>query len=177
MSYVLISVSGKDRVGIVRDVTEALMDLQINIEDSSMTALRGQFTMMLIVHLNDEGNLPLLKTSLAELEQRTGLTMRSQAIDVAAAEMIPNEPDTVITVAGADKIGIVYAVSCALGELGCSIVDMSTQSRVSEQGHAYFMALEVDSANQAEAVESCMSKVAQCLGVDIAVHGLEQDRL
>jgi len=54
MSYLLLSISGHDRTGIVRDVAEALLHLNANIEDSSMTALRGRFTMMLIIRLAED---------------------------------------------------------------------------------------------------------------------------
>ena len=67
---VLLSISGKDRAGIVRDVSEVLLHAQANIEDSSMAVLRGRFTMMLIVELAEQSDVTALKAALAELEQR-----------------------------------------------------------------------------------------------------------
>ena len=96
MSYLLLSISGHDRAGIVRDVSEALLHLNANIEDSSMTALRGRFTMMLIVKLADGDGFGALKAALAELEQRTGLTVQSQRISAEEAVIVPQEPDCVV---------------------------------------------------------------------------------
>ena len=132
---VLLSISGQDRAGIVRDVSEILLSAQANIEDSSMAVLRGRFTMMLIVQLED-GGLRSLKASLAELEQRTGLTVQSQVLGDDEASHIPTEPDCVITVSGADKAGIVFAVTDAMAELGVSVADVSTRAR----GDVYMMA-------------------------------------
>ena len=173
MSYLLLSISGHDRAGIVRDVSEALLHLNANIEDSSMTSLRGRFTMMLIVQVDD--SLGALKAALAELEQRTGLTVQSQPISDEEASSVPQEPDCVITVSGADKVGIVYAVTDVLAGHGVSIVDVSTRARESEHGDVYMMALEVVTAGKAESLRAPLAAVAEKLGVDVELHELDED--
>jgi len=173
MSSVLLSISGHDRPGIVRDVAEALQHLNANIEDSSMTALRGRFTMMLIVRLSGNISLGELKAALAELEQRTRLTVQSQTISDEEASTPPQEPDHVVTVHGADKVGIVYAVTNALATLDISVVDVSTQSRPSERGHVYMMVLEVAAGDQGNAMKSALDDVAKKIGVDVDIHELD----
>lgn len=175
MSYLLLSISGHDRPGIVRDVSEALLNLNANIEDSSMTSLRGRFTMMLIVQMPDGDGLGTLKASLAELEQRTGLTVQSQPISEEEASSVPQEPDCVITVSGADRVGIVHAVTDVLANQGVSIVDVSTRAREKEQGDIYMMALEVVTDGKAESLRAPLAVVAEELGVDVELHELEED--
>lgn len=173
MSSVLLSISGHDRPGIVRDVADALTHLKANIEDSSMTALRGRFTMMQIVQLSDDCSMSELKAALAELERRTRLSVQSQTISDEEASTQPVEPDHVITVHGADKVGIVYAVTAALAELDISIVDVSTQSRPGDNGDVYMMVLEVAAGAAADAMQPALQSVAGKIGVDIEVHELE----
>jgi glycine cleavage system transcriptional repressor len=175
MSYLLLSISGHDRAGIVRDVSEALLHLNANIEDSSMTSLRGRFTMMLIVRMANGDTLGGLKAALAELEQRTGLTVQSQPISEEEASSLPQEPDCVVTVSGADKMGIVHAVTEVLADVGVSIVDVSTRARKTDQGHVYMMALEAFSNGHADALRKPLSAVAEKLGVDVEVHELDED--
>ena len=177
MQYVLLSISGQDRAGIVRDVAEALLNIHANIEDSSMTALRGRFTMMLIVNLAETCPLSELKAVLADLEQRTGLVVQSQLLPEEDVKHIPQEPDCVITVTGADKPGIVHAVTNVLAELGVSIVDVSTQSRETEQGCMYMMALEAVTAGHANQLAQILSDVSSKLGVEIQLHELEDNIL
>ena len=165
---VLLSISGKDRAGIVRDVSEVLLQAQANIEDSSMTVLRGRFTMMLIVELEDSG-LSSLKAALAELEQRTGLTVQSQVLSEDEATHIPEEPDCVITVSGADKPGIVFAVTDAMAELGVSVADVSTRAR----GDVYMMALEAVVGDKLNALQAKLTDVSDKLSVSIEVHPLD----
>ena len=173
MLSVLLSVSGKDRAGIVRDVSGALLNINANIEDSSMTLLRGRFTMMLIVELPKEDGLGGLKASLAELEQRTGLTVQSQVLADDEANEIPQEPDCVVTVNGADKPGIVFAVTDAMTELGVSVVDASTRSSASDDGDVYMMALEIVAGDQLKPLRDKLAKVSETLSVSIALHELD----
>jgi len=173
MSNVLLSISGHDRAGIVRDVADALKHLNANIEDSSMTALRGRFAMMLIVSLPDDRSMSELKAALADLEQRTRLTVQSQTISDEEMKAEPMEPDYVITVHGADKVGIVHAVTDALAELGVSVVDLSTQARSSENGDVYMMALEVVSSGKGENMTEVLKRVATSIGVEIDLHELD----
>lgn len=173
MSSVLLSISGHDRPGIVRDVAEALLHLKANIEDSSMTALRGRFTMMLIVELPEDCSMGELKAALGELEQRTRLTVQSQVISDEEANAVALEPDHVVTVHGADKVGIVHAVTGALAALDISIVDVSTQSRASDDGDVYMMVLEVAAGDKGDAMKSALDEVAERIGVDVDLHVLE----
>jgi len=173
LSNILLSISGHDRPGIVCDVAEALEHLNVNIEDSSMTALRGRFTMMLIVRLPEQISLSELKAALAELEQRTRLSVQSQTISDEEASAPPLEPDHVITVHGADKVGIVHSVTAALAALGISVVDVSTQSRESDDGNIYMMVLEVAAGEQSAAMASALAEVADQVGIEVDVHELD----
>src|SRR5664280_1086412 len=49
MGALAITAIGDDRPGIVAAVTEVLVAVDANLEDTSMTILRGHFAMMLIV--------------------------------------------------------------------------------------------------------------------------------
>jgi len=176
MIFVLLSISGHDRPGIVRDVSEALLELDANIEDSSMTALRGRFAMMLIVSLPEGAKLGELKAVLADLEQRTGLSVQSQPITEDEAHHAPPEPDHVVTVSGADKPGIVYDVTACLGGLGISVVDLSTRLAVGENREpVYMMALEVAAGRQVEVMRQQLTEVASRLQVDIEIHPMESE--
>ena len=49
MSYFALTIIGRDRSGIVAQVTDILYRLGCNIADSSSTILGGQFAMILII--------------------------------------------------------------------------------------------------------------------------------
>lgn len=79
----IITVIGKDRVGIIHDVSKILLEKNINILDISQTILNGCFTMMMVVEFTDENSdLSIVKESLDELAKKTALDIRMQHEDI-----------------------------------------------------------------------------------------------
>lgn len=79
----IITVIGRDRVGIIHDVSKILLEKNINILDISQTILNGCFTMMMVVEFTDENSdLSIVKESLDELAKKTALDIRIQHEDI-----------------------------------------------------------------------------------------------
>lgn len=51
MYYCLLSAQGPNRAGLVSEISGLLHQAQVNIMDSSMTTLRGEFVMMLLLEI------------------------------------------------------------------------------------------------------------------------------
>jgi len=174
--FMLITVSGNDRPGIVRDVAAAMTHLDINIEDSSMTALRGEFTIMMIVRLPAGMGMSTIKAALAELEQNTGLIAQSRPLESEQMATPAADPNCVVTVSGGDRPGIVQAVTETIADLGGSVVDLSTNTmtRTDESTKLYMMALEI-TIDDIPALKRGLQQVAQSLAVDIETIGMEEE--
>ena len=80
---VIISVIGKDRVGIIRDVSTFLADLSINIIDISQTLMGEYFTMIMRAN-TEKSSMPIDKliVDLREKGASVGLdiNLRSEEI-------------------------------------------------------------------------------------------------
>ncbi|HAE88750.1 MAG: ACT domain-containing protein [Clostridia bacterium] len=80
---VIISVIGKDRVGIIRDVSTFLADLSINIIDISQTLMGEYFTMIMRAN-TEKSTMPIDKliVALREKGESVGLdiNLRSEEI-------------------------------------------------------------------------------------------------
>jgi ACT domain-containing protein len=75
----VITVLGKDRVGIIAAVTAALAENQVNILDISQTILQDYFTMIMLVELLDEGlAIPQLQEILDGVGAQLGVQIRVQ---------------------------------------------------------------------------------------------------
>ena len=79
----IISVIGKDNVGIMYSVSKVLKDCSVSIEDVTQTILKEYFTMLMVVRLDEE------KTSFSELQkelqamaEREGLTLTVQKEEI-----------------------------------------------------------------------------------------------
>ncbi|MDX8412492.1 MAG: ACT domain-containing protein [Mariprofundales bacterium] len=172
-NYMLITVSGADRGGIVHDVAAAMTNLDINIEDSSMTALRGEFTIMMIVRLPDSLAVSAIKATLAELEQRTGLVAQSRLLDEKQVAHPTNEPNCVVTVSGGDRPGIVQAVTAIIADQQGLVVDLSTSTIERNDDNLYMMALEI-TIEDIPTLKQHLQQVAASLHIDIDVIGMEE---
>ena len=82
----VVTVVGKDRVGIIDNVCPALAGFQVNVLDINQTVMQGYFTMMMVVEVS-ACNLPLaeLVTKMDERGKEMGLSIRVQREDIFEA--------------------------------------------------------------------------------------------
>jgi ACT domain-containing protein len=82
----IVTVVGKDRVGIIAGVCVKLAEYNVNVLDISQTVMQGYFTMMMAADVSG-CNLPLaeLVTRMEEAGREMGLTIRVQREDIFEA--------------------------------------------------------------------------------------------
>lgn len=79
---VIISVLGKDRVGIIASVSGILSEFNVNILDISQTILQGYFAMILMADIGESKiNLESLKEKLSTLGTELGVRIDVQHTD------------------------------------------------------------------------------------------------
>lgn len=80
---VVITVVGKDKVGIIAAVSAALAKEKMNILDISQTILQDIFTMIMLVRLPEEScDFAALKSNFDELGQSLGVSIMLQHSDI-----------------------------------------------------------------------------------------------
>ena len=82
----IVTVVGKDRVGIIANVCVALADFNVNVLDISQTVMQGYFTMIMVVDVS-ACNVPLaqLCTNMEQMGNERGLSVRVQREDIFEA--------------------------------------------------------------------------------------------
>ncbi|MFC4735760.1 ACT domain-containing protein [Bacillus daqingensis] len=78
----VISVVGKDQVGIIADVTAVLKEHKINVLDISQTILQDFFTMMMLVDLSKTASMQEIEAALEQTAKKLGLTIHIQREDL-----------------------------------------------------------------------------------------------
>lgn len=81
----VVTVVGKDQVGIIARVTGVLANYNMNIHDISQTILQDYFTMMMIVDISDQGRLEELLEEFERVEKEMNLSISIQLEDVFKA--------------------------------------------------------------------------------------------
>ena len=82
----IMTVVGKDRVGIIAEVSALLAEANVNILDISQTILQEYFTMMMLVDLaRIKTGLPQLRQQLDQLAGKLGMSITLQHEEVFQA--------------------------------------------------------------------------------------------
>ncbi len=169
---VVITAVGRDGPGIIAALAKTVFGLGGNLDDASMTRLHGAFAAMVAARLPEGKSEGEVREALRPLAEEMGLTVTVQGVPDAHTE---TPPDTLLTVYGADKPGIVYRVAAALAELGVNITDMDTRLTGTTDAPVYIMMLEaVVGAVDLAAVTTLL---AATLGVEISIQALDAEAL
>lgn len=79
----IVTVVGKDRVGIIARVCTALANFNVNILDISQTVMQGYFTMVMATEVsNTSVSLGELISAMDELGKEMGLNIHVQRQDI-----------------------------------------------------------------------------------------------
>lgn len=83
MNKTIITVVGKDAVGIIAKVCTYLADNQVNVEDISQTIVQGYFNMMMIVDTSGSSKpYAGMVAELDDLGDEIGVKIRCQREDI-----------------------------------------------------------------------------------------------
>ncbi|WP_251498142.1 ACT domain-containing protein [Otoolea muris] len=83
MSKIIITIVGKDRVGIVAKTCNYLADNQMNILDITQTILQDYFNMMMIVDISRaEKSFDDMARELSEVGESIGVAIRCQREEI-----------------------------------------------------------------------------------------------
>ena len=82
----IVTVVGKDQVGIIAAVCVKLAEYNVNVLDISQTVMQGYFTMMMATEVS-QSNVPLavLATEMENIGKDMGLSIRVQREDIFEA--------------------------------------------------------------------------------------------
>ncbi len=178
---VILTGVGRDRVGIVAELARILFQRGCNLLDSSMTRMRGEFAVMLMIELPAGQTVSDLEKDLGRLSEETKLNLFARQL--SAEELTePNEEDNLfmVSVYGADRPGIVAGITAKLSDQNINITDVQTKfieapPAAGNGGSIFVMMLEVSAppvVNE-QSLRDSLTEAASLLSVDITVKSME----
>ena len=176
-----ITIIGHDRPGIIAQATEILAGQGLNLTDSSMTRLRGHFAMTLVCA--GDARIDQVERALAPMAGSAMLagSAGGSSLVVTVRRLGPEpEPEPtggpfVLSLHGADRLGIVAAVTRVLADAGGNITDLTTRLA----GDLYVLIAEVDlpSTVDIETVTARLDEAARAVGVEASLRPADADLL
>ncbi len=124
-THLVISAVGKDRPGLLDELSRAVLDCGCSFRDSRMAALGGEFAMIMLLsgHWNA---IAKLETALPRLEETLGLSIQSKRTEARrdTDKLIPYG----VEVVSIDHPGIVHDVANFFSRRNINIEDVYTSS-------------------------------------------------
>lgn len=165
--YVL-SVIGKDRIGIVSEVTQFLYREGLNIVDIEQSVIHSQFTMVLLIQpLQDHFPRKRVQAGLNHLAR--ALDMRITMTPLRAFKglrLAETKKSYILTILGGDRPGVVAGFSSVLAKHACNI------ERIKMIARGEFLAMEMW-VDLREAhfthLRADLNRVAKSVGMDLIV--------
>ena len=123
--FLVITAVGEDRPGIVDELSSVLLENNLNIEDSRMSVLGGEFAIILLV----SGNVDSI-TSIHKQQDQLENTLKLKLLikTTRARQATANTSAYAISVVGMDHPGIVHRLARFLAENKINIENMATDS-------------------------------------------------
>lgn len=173
--YYALSAIGKDRPGIVADVSGLIYECGGNLEDSSMTRLGDQFALLILLSGTGEEFQYRLSTGCKRLEWEKRLSIFLTPVEEFEGKFKTQGTIELyeLSTTGLDRMGIVYRVSRLLADHGINIADMHTKATPSpESGTPIFtmkILLEVPAQVSPQNLLEKLNRLGEELAIDITL--------
>jgi glycine cleavage system transcriptional repressor len=168
-----LSAIGRDRPGIVADLTGLIYECDCNLEDSSMTILGTEFAVLLLLTAEKEDTAERLSSACKRLEWEKRLTVFFRPLEGEPAGRPPGARPYALQAMGVDKAGIVAKVSRCLADRDINIREMNSQSRPqAESGTPIYtmrMLLDVPEGGDERSLRENLEAVARHLNIDVTL--------
>ncbi len=122
----VITVMSRDRVGIVRDVTNALVSLNANIESMSQTVVMGYFTLILVITLPQKYSEEKIRECVSSGGERGEFEVSVKRYDSQRARnpVVVDGDKFILTAMGRDQRGIIVRITRYLASKRINITDL-----------------------------------------------------
>jgi glycine cleavage system transcriptional repressor len=167
----VFTLTGPDRIGIVEEVTQVLLEHDGNVETSRMVRLGGEFAILMLVSMPADQIATLNKA--VELLIAAGYKITTSQTDQEYADKQRGWLPYQIELQGADHEGIVHEVARYLAQRGINIESMDTALVPAPMSGAPLFTMKAQVAVPPDLVEqdwvAVLEGVGQHLNVDIQV--------
>jgi len=168
----VISVLGKDRPGIIRDILEVPAKMMVNIVDLDQRILQGIVVMSMVADFGKATAAPMeLEGSLQRLAADLGVEVSVLPLDQYRGRRRGGKNLQVVTILARDRVGIIYDVASLAAERGINIERAQVTARgelISIEFVMDFGALDV--RREREELKAECEK----LGLDVVIQDLDK---
>lgn len=124
--HLVLTAIGKDKVGLVSELTGLVNECQCNILDSKMAIFGGEFSMIMLL-AGDSPALSQLEMRLPQLAMQLNLlTMMKRT----TAHVDANKPQFVLQLEGPDQVGTIKTLTSYLADNSVDVKSLKSKAKV-----------------------------------------------
>jgi len=168
----VISVLGKDRPGIIRDLLEAPARMKVNIVDLDQRILQGLFVMSMVADFGKATATPKeLESRLQKLATDLGVEVSFLPLEQYRGKRRGGKNLQVVTILARDRVGIIYDVASLAAKWGINI----EKALVTARGELISIEFVMDfGAVDAERLREELKTECEKLGLDVVMQDLDK---
>lgn len=166
---VAVSALGRDRPGLIRDISGRVTEMGGNIVHVEQATVVGLFTCFMLVEASD---LPVgldvwrFAYELSLLGREVGLDLKAEVVERASVRTRQEKDLRVVTVVGSDTRGVMHAITDAIARAGGNV------ERMHHVAQGDFMAFEIVvdvHGVDTQALRAEVRKACERVGVDAVI--------
>lgn len=170
----LITIIGRDKVGVISEVTSYLFDIGANVADSSYAVLGEGFEFSAVATFASHIDTAETEEGLAGLPSLKGARIAIAPFDFDTTRSEAATISHTVEITGGDRPGLIAGISEVLGDYGANIVRMSSKRHVDREGVAHYrtrFAISFDDA-RIDALSSALANTAGSLRLNCEVEAV-----
>ncbi|MCP5463213.1 MAG: hypothetical protein H7A34_08650 [bacterium] len=175
---IALTALGYDQPGIVASLTECLYNAGCNLEESSMTLLRRDFAIIMLITIPADMSTEHVYQCITPAIDKFRLTVNIRGLmgnelEEASAD---NPSNYVLSIYGLDKKGIVYKITSVLARMMVNITGSETHTKTdgSKTIYSFFLEIFVPFKCSIETLKKNLADVCRELSVDFSLTAVEE---
>lgn len=170
MELFVISITSRDRVGIIYEVTKAISELNGNIADIRQSVICGYFNMILLASFPLNTAQRAIERKLAEADSNSesaieAVVRKAEEQLISSASMPENA--YVLTATGHDRIGFVATMASFCAEHDINIIDLSTT--ISEDAYVMILIIDLNHIASISDMRRDLQQFSQANGIKVVL--------
>jgi len=168
----VISVLGKDRPGMIRDLLDAPAKMMVNIVDLDQRILQGLFVMSMVADFGKATATPKeLEARLQKLATELGVEVSVLPLALYRGKRRGGKNLQVVTILARDRVGIIYDVANTAARRGINI----EKALVTARGELISIEFVMDfGTGETKRVREELKAECEKLGLDVVVQDLDK---
>jgi len=170
----VISVIGRDRPGLIRDILSEPARERVNVIDLDQRVMHGLFIMSLVADFGQASITPAnLESRFKKISASLGIEVSFLPIELYRGKRRSRKEIYVVTILARDRPGIIFDVTSLAAEMGINI----EKALVTARGELISIEFVMDfSECDMESCRECLRKECEGRGLDIVIQRPESSR-